>query len=710
MLLVPIGQEDDQVRVIPWVTIGIIAICIIVHLLNFSDINHYDSQLNDVGNEIYEYYKTRPYLELDPEIEELFIIPVEEENNNQDAVELVGEQEHLDELVEEFNDIKKDHPFQKWGLIPKKRTFITLFTHMFWHGGWLHLLFNLLYLYVMGPFIEDTWGKIAYSLFYMVTGVLTGLTFALQHSNSALPMIGASGAISAVMGGFLIRHWHARIKFFYWIWFGFDLRFGTFSAPAWFMIPLGIAIEYANAIIMEDVALGSGGVAHWAHVWGYVFGIGGAFLIQFLKIEKKYVIPKLKAKTTYVNESVLVYDEAMKELNVGNKEAAYHMLMDLAKEQPYKRKIMDTLWQTAVGLSQTAQVAPLMTRLIEREVQQDQLEAALFHYQDLCANVPGVRFSTQTKIKIFQQATSAKDAKEAKRLLEKLLKEINLASPPGLVMDLYTAVLKYDLNFDQSMLGKVMEIALAHPEIPADKKESFKQHSYALPGQNPDVPDSADSHRDYDFSLPGDRGDITSAGSSGAPPSAPPAQPPPIPQEKEILPGITEASTMDLLPPEPLTEEIIPPPPAVPKRLQVTKAVPLGVYGGKMAFNLEGIGERLFALEKTKVIAVVKISPPGERPFFLIDLLLDHPGAPPDPSVSEMVIRTFRLLSMNFDPRKFVPRARGPMEAFKIFTGGLLKLTQARPFPDQESVLLEKAAAYRSLKEYENSFLKSWDS
>ena len=93
----------------------------------------------------------------------------------------------------------------------------------------------------------------------------------------------------------------------------------------------------------------------------------------------------------------------------------------------------------------------------------------------LRSKFPDTRFSTHTKIKIFEQAINIKDANEANDIFNELIKEVNLASPPGLVMELGTAALKFDLAFNQSLANKVVELALQHPEIPDDRKKSLKQ-------------------------------------------------------------------------------------------------------------------------------------------------------------------------------------------------------------------------------------------
>lgn len=822
MLIFPIGQESDKVRRVPWATLVIIGLCIIVHIFNFGAISRADDELVGIYQEIFEYYLTHPYLELDEEFKKDFFIPEELEelletynqsNSEPDEYEIEEEQEQLDLLVEHLKKAKKDHPHYKWGYIPNNKTFFGLIAHMFAHAGWMHLLGNLLYLYVMGPFIEDTWGRPAYILFYLVTGMLTAQAFSLHYPTSGVPMIGASGAISAVMGGFLVRHWHAKIRYFYWLWFGFWFRFGTFSAPAWLMLPVGFLMDFINAKIMDSVAAGGSGVAHWAHVWGFIFGMAGAFVIKFLKIEQKFVAPKVEAQTTYVNKSHVSYEEAMKMLDSGDKDQAYAMLWDTAKEDPTNKEVIETLWNLSQDMGRTGEVAPLLTRLVEKEVQQDEMDLALFHFNHLRDKVPDVRISVQTKIILFEQAVNAKDAKMAKSLFSEITNEINLMSPPGLLLNFCNAVMKFDLNFDQSNAPQVIELAMQHPDIPEERKESLKKQLYETPKQSVDAPIKVNSQYNEDFSQLSDPhaisiGDIdnTSSSSSFIVPPVPVApttpksstgtlkppvpesglqitsneheipvitqdskitpaqqeplkpetptysQPPPIPREPTIptipheseMSPITPDSTITLPPQEPTipitptaaqpppfsqdtpipvkpekpvismnpgsppADMYSPPPPPLPRKsLRVTKAVPLGVKEGKIVLNVENVGKRIFILEKIKAIAVVKISPPGERPFLLIDLLVDDPTAPTDLTTQQGIIRSLRLLSTTFNPKKFVPQAQSPLEAFKTFTSALLKMSGANPLPNPDSVQLRKIAGFPSLQAYEESVLKT---
>ena len=114
------------------------------------------------------------------------------------------------------------------------------------------------------------------------------------------------------------------------------------------------------------------------------------------------------------------------------------------------------------------------------------------------------------------------------------------------------------------------------------------------------------------------------------------------------------------------------------------------------------MGERTFPLEKIKGISVVKISPLGDRPYLLIDLLLDELKG-----LKKDALRLIRLSSTNFNPQKLFPSAPGPLDAFKVFTTSMLKMTGAMPFPDLESVELRKVATFPSVNDYENALLKA---
>lgn len=143
---------------------------------------------------------------------------------------------------------------------------VTLFTSMFLHGGLLHLAGNMLYLWVFGNNIEDVMGHVRYVLFYLLCGVGAAFAQALPNPDSQIPMIGASGAISGVLGAYLLLFPHARILIV--IPFGFYLH--RVYMPAMVVLGIWFAIQVFSSLRVDPA---EGGVAWYAHVGGFVAGL-----------------------------------------------------------------------------------------------------------------------------------------------------------------------------------------------------------------------------------------------------------------------------------------------------------------------------------------------------------------------------------------------------------------------------------------------------
>jgi membrane associated rhomboid family serine protease len=149
--------------------------------------------------------------------------------------------------------------------------YVTVFSSMFMHGGWLHIIFNMLFLWIFGNNVEDSMGRVRYVLFYLLGGLVAIAAQIAVSANSEVPTIGASGAIAAVLGGYLILYPRARV-----LTIVFLLFFFTFiEIPAVVMLGIWIFLQFLPAVgqlATPDVA-GGGGTAYWAHVGGFAFGM-----------------------------------------------------------------------------------------------------------------------------------------------------------------------------------------------------------------------------------------------------------------------------------------------------------------------------------------------------------------------------------------------------------------------------------------------------
>jgi membrane associated rhomboid family serine protease len=142
-----------------------------------------------------------------------------------------------------------------------------LFTSMFLHGSWMHLIGNMWFLWIFGNNVEDSMGRLRFIVFYLVCGLAAAFAQILAGPSSPIPMVGASGAISGVMGAYLLLY--PRVRVFAILPLGFF--FTTIAVPAWVMLGYWFLIQFVSGL----VSFGSdkGGVAFWAHIGGFVAGV-----------------------------------------------------------------------------------------------------------------------------------------------------------------------------------------------------------------------------------------------------------------------------------------------------------------------------------------------------------------------------------------------------------------------------------------------------
>ncbi len=156
-------------------------------------------------------------------------------------------------------------------LVPQFSPYFTIFTSMFMHSGWMHIAGNMLFLWIFGNNVEDYLGHIKYLLLYLCWGLVAAGAHLLANPGSMIPTVGASGAISGVLGAYLILFPWARIHVLVPLFF----YFFTTTLPAWFMLLFWFFFQLIAAV----PASGGAGVAYWAHIGG--FAAGAAYMLLF---------------------------------------------------------------------------------------------------------------------------------------------------------------------------------------------------------------------------------------------------------------------------------------------------------------------------------------------------------------------------------------------------------------------------------------------
>ena len=174
----------------------------------------------------------------------------------------------------------------QWGMVPCRLTdscgrgaevfasgggneWVNLFTSQFIHGSWAHILGNMVFLWIFGDNVEDAMGHVRYLVFYLLGGAIAGLAQVASDPSGAVPTVGASGAIAAVLGAYLVTYPRASVSVLIPIivipWFT--------EVPAALMMAVWFLTQLVSVGSMTEAAGGSGGVAYWAHIGGFLAGM-----------------------------------------------------------------------------------------------------------------------------------------------------------------------------------------------------------------------------------------------------------------------------------------------------------------------------------------------------------------------------------------------------------------------------------------------------
>jgi membrane associated rhomboid family serine protease len=151
---------------------------------------------------------------------------------------------------------------------PSPDSYLTVFTSMFLHGGWMHIIGNMLYLWIFGRNVEDSVGHFKFIVFYLLCGVAAAAAQVAIAPDSTVPMIGASGAISGVLGAYLLLFPRARVLVLFPIW----IFWRVFYVPALLLLVVWFGIQLLSGLAVVSMDA-NGGVSFWAHVGGFVAGM-----------------------------------------------------------------------------------------------------------------------------------------------------------------------------------------------------------------------------------------------------------------------------------------------------------------------------------------------------------------------------------------------------------------------------------------------------
>jgi len=181
-----------------------------------------------------------------------------------------------DRLLEQF--------VYTYALVPAYFSWGSVLTSMFLHAGWMHVIGNMLYLWIFGDNVEDRLGHVGFVLFYLASGCAAAMLQLVINPFSTVPMVGASGAIAGVMGAYFVLYPESRVLTAVFILIFFDLV----EIPAIFFLGIWFVMQVLSGVGSLGVANASGGTAFWAHIGGFLVGAIVGFTLRFRGQRFKY--------------------------------------------------------------------------------------------------------------------------------------------------------------------------------------------------------------------------------------------------------------------------------------------------------------------------------------------------------------------------------------------------------------------------------------
>ncbi|MBN2135673.1 MAG: rhomboid family intramembrane serine protease [Acidobacteria bacterium] len=325
-MLIPYGHTG-AIRKMPIITIALIVINTVVFLMTMKTIEVGQGSVITAEKFLLQYeiqimqkYDHETYKNIDEHAKNLKTKNVRKELNSYREKIKSGDVVPKDSIEykqweEKYKSLERSREnafLYTYGYVPGKKNYLGIFTSMYLHAGWFHLIFNMLFLWVAGSAIEDKWGIPFYIVFYHIGGIVAGLIHGLSEPTSMIPSLGASGAISALMGAFLIRHYKFYIKFIFFL--GYFIKF---KIRAYYFLPFWIGEQ----LLFASVDIADGGTAFWAHIGGFFFGMIFAAGVVLIGIEDKYLSPRLAAGSSsegaWKKEEVVEKDSLDHNLQVG---------------------------------------------------------------------------------------------------------------------------------------------------------------------------------------------------------------------------------------------------------------------------------------------------------------------------------------------------------------------------------------------------------
>ena len=299
---------------------------------------------------------------------------------------------------------------------PAHPSLVDALASAFIHGGWLHLIGNMLFLWLIGCNLEDRWGHVPFAVLYLAGALAAAFAFRFAHPGSEQTLVGASGAIAAGMGAFAITHHGANIRIGY-LSFGMRLRAGSFWVRSWVAFPAWFVLQLAFALQEGDFT----NVGYSAHVGGFAFGLVAAALLRVSGIEKRYLIPAGNKGVEWEEDPE--YLEANQLLIAGRYTDARRLIRSVLARTPDHASAREADLKIAAALGERAVVEPALAAELDRLSRARRFVDVHELYGLVEQHLPDLPVTDRTLAQVIHAAADQKDVDAVERAMRRLVVE-----------------------------------------------------------------------------------------------------------------------------------------------------------------------------------------------------------------------------------------------------------------------------------------------
>jgi membrane associated rhomboid family serine protease len=548
------------------------------------------------------------------------------------------------------------HPHRSLGLVPALRAPGALATHWLVHSGILHLLTTVLVWLLAAPIVEKLWGKAVFAAAMLLTTLLSAGAFALVHSGAEQALVGAGGMLACAVAALVVRFRAEEVDLLGWLPATLGARL---VLPAWALGLLWMAYEGSGWWLVRGAQPAGldNAVGYVAHALGLLFGGLAALGVRRAGWEQPFGRPVVVAPTQSMER--FDFDRVLALRASGESELAFERLDIELRRSARNRDAVTTFWQMCIERGEPERAGEPMYQLIREELRRGAEEVAVAQWRELAEHLPSLRLDVASLFRLVPAVVRVDGEESGVIALQQLLEAGDAALQPT---DLVRAAgLAEELS--PSLAVHAARRALATGTLGDGPRIELEQLVARC--------------------APPEEGDAAPPVKKREGRSAPPPNVFYEESDRSAFGQVDDLSSLDASFPEGAVFD------ALPRRVE-SEGIQLEVAGS---------GDLALAFSRLRGVAVAGVHGLGPKPVVLIDLIIDGAG-------SERPLRVLRLRSDRFSPRRFFPRAGGPLDALRRLVQMLLARSDSRPLPDLESAEARPVRVFDSIEEYHESVLR----